>query len=332
MQTNSEDNAKTSISERIKERSYNLSVISEQNKAKKEDNLSATENTNYFMDRFSQMKNDIKIKLDDTHSIDKNRINEYLNNLVEDVNSMQHFLNESSMFLASFTIKKAQESIDDINEKVQNCIQEFQPKKRFGFRNRNDKIKSNNKVVTSSEFPIEVTNHHTEIYKDSNFFGFKNCVGETLTKSPEEMSQRQLNLCELINCKVIALGNPSSLQFSSLKDTLVLVGPTSRSALIKDCVNCTFVLACQQVRIHNSENTDFYLHVTGAAIIENCKNLNFGPYTLEYENLGQDFEISGLSKERNNWKEVQDFYWFNNMEKSPNFKLLNESEWKRNWL
>lgn len=322
------------LAERIRQRSENLAANAEQRRAQRDTNVSATENSDYFLDNFSKMKEDLDVKIQQANSIDKEDLINYLDELVQDVGKIQKFLNESAMFLAAFQIKKAQETINITNETIQNCIKNLQPKKKFGFKSKKniETQKSKKEKATDETDSFKSAINLSDELKEKLFFGFKNCIGETLIKHSSELKNRQLYLQNLIDCKVIALGNPSSLQFSNLKNSIVLVGPTSRSAFIKDCINCTFVLACQQVRIHNTQNTTFYLHVTGAAIIENCKKIYFGPYTLKYEELDEDFRQSGLSLDINNWQNVEDFHWLNENEKSPNYFLLEEDSWKTEWL
>ncbi|MCL4141840.1 UNVERIFIED_CONTAM: hypothetical protein GTU68_046834 [Idotea baltica] len=310
------------LEQRMKQRSENIALSAEQRRAEREDKASATENADYFSDNFNKMKEEIDKEIARAHTVSKSELIIYLDELVKDVGKMQKFLNESSMFLASFQIKIAQETINSTNDLVQGCIKELQPKKKFGFKNK-PKPSANkpkvDKAADSIDGNTESSHILTEQLREKFFFGFKNCNGESLSKSEGEIKDRQLNLQNLTNCKVTALGNPSSLQFANLKDTTVFVGPTSRSAFIKDCYNCKFVLACQQIRIHNSQNTNFFIHVTGSAIIENCKGIAFGPYTLQYEELSSHYAQSGLSLEVNYWKNIEDFSWLNENEKSPIF-------------
>ncbi|KAB7500228.1 Tubulin-specific chaperone C [Armadillidium nasatum] len=334
----SSNEAVIALGERIKQRSESLALTSEQRKAKREINTSENEKSDYFIDNFSILKKNIEKKLQNSTSVEKSQIVDYLDGLVNDIAKMQKFLNESSMFLPSFQIKVAQETINVTNDTVQDCINKLQPKKKFGFRNKRNetpKQKSVNVLNTDTTDNKNVSQTSTILnqhFREKLFFGFKDIKGETLTKTAEELKNRQLNLLNLTSCKVIALGNLSSMQVSNLKDCTVVVGPNSRSAFIKDCSNCVFVLACQQVRIHNTQDTKFYLHVTGSAIIENCENVSFGPYTLDYDEKEKHFEESGLSKDVNKWRNIEDFRWLNENEKSPNFTLIDEEDWERDWL
>ena len=71
----------------------------------------------------------------------------------------------------------------------------------------------------------------------------------------------------------------------------VLCGPVSSSVFVEDCKDCVFVVACQQLRVHSTTNSQFYLHVTSRAIIEDCQKVSFAPYSWNYPDLEQHFEV-----------------------------------------
>ena len=103
----------------------------------------------------------------------------------------------------------------------------------------------------------------------------------------------------------------------------IFCGPVSRSIFVNDCLDSELHLACQQLRIHTTINTKFHIHVTSKAIIEDCEELGFAPYDFYvYEGLDADYQQSGLSRETNNWKDVDDFNWLKLDEPSPNWYLI----------
>lgn len=322
------------VLERMKQRSDVIEQKAEQRRSEKRSNEAGSESIDYFYDTFQGMRDDVKRKTEAALNIEKSQLISYLDGLVKDVQNMQQYLNESSMFLASFQMKKAQEHINELNALVHRRIDELQPKKKFGFGKKNTEKKEKPKESKlddtdgNAQEKIESLNEIIE----RQFFGFKDVSDQTLMKTVSELENRQLNLQNLRNCKVIALGNPSTVQVASLVDCTVIVGPTSRSAFIKDCVNCKFMMACQQVRIHNTKDTQVYLHVTGAAIIENCSGVQVAPYSLTYPELEDHYKQSGLDLDTNNWDKIDDFHWLNENEESPNWSVIPESSRIENWL
>ena len=97
------------------------------------------------------------------------------------------------------------------------------------------------------------------------------------------------------------------------------------------CSLAIIATGCQQLRVHHTENTDFYLHVTSRAIIEDTKEVRFAPYSVKYDGIEADFDSAGLDPSINNWSSVDDFNWLAMDTKSPNWKILEENKRKQNW-
>lgn len=295
------------------------------------------ETADAFSATFSEMRLKLEADLRETEGVkgDKEELMEHLNTLVKNHAAMQSFLSESSLFLPPFQKKTSQDTLAELDLKIRAQMDAFQPKKRFGFKSRGAKpAEKTAKPVGKSEDTSskQTSNSFLDNLMKQNFFGFQDKSNETLIMEPSEMLDRQLNLQNLTNCTVKVLGNPGAIQASNLTNCKVLIGPTSRSAFIKQSENCEFVLACQQVRIHDTEDTKFYLHVTGSAIIESCKNVGFAPYNLEYSGLDEHYKSSGLDRGVNKWDDVQDFKWISENEKSPNMYIIEESLRKTDWL
>ena len=81
-------------------------------------------------------------------------------------------------------------------------------------------------------------------------------------------------------------------------------------------------------RTHNTKQTNFYLHVTSRAIIEDCSEVKFAPFALKYDGLDQDFESSSLNRDTNNWNKIDDFNWLASDKPSPNWSILQEEHRK----
>ena len=97
------------------------------------------------------------------------------------------------------------------------------------------------------------------------------------------------------------------------------------------CSDSVIATGCQQLRVHHTTNTDFYLHVTSRAIIEDSKNVRFAPYNVQYPLLSEHYAMSGLDLAVNNWYDVDDFNWLAMNTPSPNWRVLEEENRKTEW-
>ena len=71
---------------------------------------------------------------------------------------------------------------------------------------------------------------------------------------------RSDNFLEKVTVKI--LGSPGTVHATNMDNVTILCGPVRTSIFIENCTNCEFVVACQQLRIHTTRNSNFYLHVT----------------------------------------------------------------------
>uniref|UniRef100_A0A8C5DSN1 Tubulin folding cofactor C n=2 Tax=Gouania willdenowi TaxID=441366 RepID=A0A8C5DSN1_GOUWI len=161
--------------------------------------------------------------------------------------------------------------------------------------------------------------------------GISNLSNEFVTKTSEEISKQVVLLTHLTHCKVRLFGSPSTVHLKHIEDCEILCGPVASSVLIDHCTNSTLAFPCQQLRIHNTTNTQVYVHVTSRAIVENCSRVGFAPFTWSYPRLEEDFSLSGLDKDRNNWNLVDDCNWLETGTPSPNWTVITEGERKNNF-
>ena len=121
----------------------------------------------------------------------------------------------------------------------------------------------------------------------------------------------------------------SALRVDNLRRCHVYGGPVAGSLLLEGCEDCTFWLASRQIRLHHGVRCTFHLRVMSNPIIEDCSELSFAPYNIEYDGLRAQLVEAGLgSTSRGMWKQVQDFKW-HRAQHSPNWATIDtdSSKW-----
>ena len=88
-------------------------------------------------------------------------------------------------------------------------------------------------------------------------------------------------------------------------------------------------MACQQLRVHSTTASRFFIHVSTKAIVEDCGAVSFGPYDLSYPGMDGHYGESGLDRSVNNWDKVEDFNWLASDKASPNWGVLPEEKWEK---
>jgi hypothetical protein len=72
------------------------------------------------------------------------------------------------------------------------------------------------------------------------------------------------------------------------------IGAVQGSVFVRKVRGCVFHVATRQIRIHDAENVDFYVHAMSRPIIEDCSKLRFAPFNLAYKGLAAHLRKAGL--------------------------------------
>lgn len=289
------------------------------------------EKLEYFEKIFLDNYKEIELAIKQSKEIVNGNLANHFDLISKKILQLQKHVANSNIFLRGYDIKVFQRSLLELTTLAKEYEEKLLPKKKFGFKKKN-KVKSNI-IDNDNGQPKSEVDHIkiSEIHLNKNACNIANKIGESLSISSDEMYRKDVTLNHLNRCKVKLYGSPSTLHINSLNDCYVFCGPVSTSIFIENCKNCTFVIACQQLRLHNSKNINIYLHVTSRAIMEDCDNIYFAPYNLYYDTINDDFKKSGLDMSVNNWKCIDDFNWLNAEKSSPNWDIISSDNIKDNW-
>lgn len=283
------------------------------------------EKLGYFEETFTERKIFIENLIEQAKVMEKTQLPDQFNQISKEILLLQKYVAASNIFLRTYDIKKCQEGLQELTNKAKELENELLPKKKFGFKSKPNVKPKVNKT------PDEIDCCSSKTFTTKEFFGLTNRKNETLIMVQEEIYKKDVSAENLENCIVKLFGSPSTLHLSGLKDCHVFTGPVSTSIFAENCQNCTFVIACQQLRLHASQNINIYLYVTSRAIMEDCNEIKLAPYNWSYEKIEQDFENSGLNQSVNNWQCVDDFNWLNVEKHSPNWSVLSEKDIIKHW-
>lgn len=285
------------------------------------------ERLDFFLKTFNEEKKYIEEFINNCESQDdKSQMVDKFEEMSLTLQKLQKYVAESTLFLPSSILGRAQSDVSDLQTNLQKKKEVILPKKKFAFKNRK-KISDNQKPKPTSEIRSEKSVTDVALTKCH----FSDKKGETLVKNAEEVNKEDVALVNLTECTVKLFGSPSAMHFNELNSCKVFCGPVSSSIFIRNCTNCIFLLACHQLRIHQTTDCQFYIHVTSKAIIEASKKVTFAPYNWEYPGLDSHFELSGLKRSKNAWDDINDFNWLSTDVHSPNWSLIPEEDRVKKW-
>ncbi|XP_070577558.1 tubulin-specific chaperone C-like [Ptychodera flava] len=328
------DEKREKMTGRLQKREEERLAEIERKRTERENASLKHEKVDYFTSMFAQEKLKIELKLDlmeNDGDVDKSKVNHHFDEISHAVQNLQKFVNDSTMFLPSYDIKTAQENVEKLQSLISTKREELLPKKKFAFKARKKnsgapkkaaEVDGGKKVSDMAQVISDTAKMECSVSDKTN---------ETVSLDANTTNNKDVGLFRLTGCVVKITGAPSAVHVSDLKDCRVFCGPVPGSVFATNCVDSTLVLSCQQLRVHTTKNTKFYLHVTSKAIIEDTTGVEFAPYNWSYDGIEEHYKTTGLDRNRNNWDDVDDFNWLASDKHSPNWTLIPEDKRVQQW-
>ena len=119
------------------------------------------------------------------------------------------------------------------------------------------------------------------------------------------------------------------VQIDHVTQSRIFIGASSESIFIRNCKDCTFTVACKQLRTRDCSNCTIYLHCKTEPIIETSSNIQFGPFNGAYPAHDENMKAANLPVQQNLWYKVYDFN--DEMKTGCNWSLLNDEEMEMRW-
>lgn len=312
---------KNTVLERLSRRdAQRLEKLQKAHKAREEVDA-CDENEDFFSGSFKIKSEYIEDLLMQVPTLELKALPPHFDSIKREVNELQKYVVTSSFFLKEFNMRKYLGIVQNLQTKCYELEERYVPRKKFGFSKKKLPKSHNEKQGSLDENDAA---RKTDSNKwDEKLFGFDSQKNKVLVLENDELFQRDVALRNLTNCTIGLKGVMGTLHLTNLDNCIVLSGPVTSSIFMEKCTNCKVVAACQQLRMHSSNNCDIYLHVTSKGIVEDCTEICTAPYNLYYEDLEKHFNMSGLDRNSNNWDRLDDFNWLAPDIPSPNWSVLN---------
>lgn len=144
-------------------------------------------------------------------------------------------------------------------------------------------------------------------YAKLNPFLLEKRSSEVIVRKPGSLAGQTLDMDGLENCEVYACDVTAQVIADCCKNCLVLIGPCEHSVSVRDCEDCIFWIATQQLRTRDCRRCTFYLYAKTEPIIESSEELLFAPWAASYPSCSKQFKQAGFDPEKNLWNAVFDF-------------------------
>mmetsp|Transcript_121520 Transcript_121520/g.389117 ORF Transcript_121520/g.389117 Transcript_121520/m.389117 type:complete len:394 (-) Transcript_121520:72-1253(-) len=120
-------------------------------------------------------------------------------------------------------------------------------------------------------------------------------------------SSQQVNLEYLEDSEIYVCASTAQAFVDDCKRSVVLFAPCESSVFVRNCEDCIFWMAVQQLRTRDCKRCTFYLYSKTEPVIEESQDLAFAPWCAKYPGCSAQFEKARFDPQRNLWNAVFDF-------------------------
>ena len=289
------------------------------------------ESQEYYKKTIERIK-EIESSIDQLEKEGKTKNDEEKNKGINDITNIikterENFYNTID-FLASYDKTLYSKMYDELLEKVNKVKNIFFPKKKFAFSSKVLKTSTNSKQNSIPE--KENKNGKNEVIQegDPNDLIIKNISNQKITYdiNDEQIKNKNNVIIEnLSNCQLYLLFNFKACYIKTIENSKIFIGSVSGGSHITNSHNSEIYIASHQLRIHDTQNTKFFVLTNSNPIIEKSTNNTFYPLKISYSNYIDNINKAKFDLNNNKWNQVQDFQWLKK-EKSPNFETNDNNE------
>jgi hypothetical protein len=271
-----------------------------------------------FDTQFTTMKKEMTEKLEQARSgkLSADELTTQFDYVIDLIPKMKSILVLSASSLNSYDLQQSQKYIDGIEQEVAKSKEELLPKKKFAFS-------KNKKKATSA-----TTTENSNMTSNSSISSSVDIIGKTVKDISDQIlvytQNDDFTFMNIKNSAVYIICVSTAVRIAQATNCKFYFGPVTGSVFIDKCDHCVFNVASRQIRIHTTQECDFYLNVQSRPTIEHCNGIRFAPYAFEYESRSSDFSNSGFNDKDNQWQDVQDFNWLK--PNSPNWSVIGEAD------
>lgn len=281
------------LPERLRKREAERKAALEKKKQDKDETIK--DNVQHFVSEFTKGKLEIEDKISDLGDVKEENLNSAFDELNTAIQKLQKLVSDSVLFLPSYNLQSSQQYVCHLQTMFASKQDELMPKKKFAFTTRKKErgatgdlnIHGEDKHDVLSGTPLSISNASMQC-------GFSNKQDEKLSMLASEINGYDVILDSLSRCDVKLFGSPLTLHINNCSECKIFSGPVCSSVFVDNCRNCTFIVACQQLRTHRTTSSTFYLHVTSKGIIEDCCDIKFTPYNWNYPELDAHYKLFQL--------------------------------------
>ena len=160
------------------------------------------------------------------------------------------------------------------------------------------------------------------------FYSYKNKKGAPYPEPrlPGSIGGQMYDIADCEDTELVVMDHCEQVQIDQVKNSKIFVGACESSMFIRNCEDCTFYIACRQLRLREVKNCKFFCFSTAEVHIEYSSGCQFAPFNGGYPGQAEHLEAAKLPYTSHNlWYDIFDH---NDPAKTKeNWSILPESEY-----
>lgn len=165
-------------------------------------------------------------------------------------------------------------------------------------------------------------------YMMEHYLSLQNLSGGLHIKERGKINGQPFRIVNATNCTLVVPDHCEQVTIDNCKQCRIFIGASSGSIFIRDCQQCSFTIACNQLRTRDCTDCTLNLFCVSEPVIESSTNMRFAPFNGVYHGHDQDMRSANLPLETNLWYAVYDYC---SNSSNTNFKILESEEWDDTW-
>jgi len=146
-----------------------------------------------------------------------------------------------------------------------------------------------------------------------------------IVRAPGSIDGHDFTITDVSDCAIYLLDVIGAMHIKRVRNCRIVIGAVRGSVHLAEVNGCVLCLACRQLRFHDSADTTVELRCASRPIVEECKELRFGPYGASFGARDGMLEAAGLAQLPDLGADVQDFLWLRQTH-SPNWRMMSDEE------
>ncbi|GMH50705.1 hypothetical protein TL16_g00843 [Triparma laevis f. inornata] len=310
-----------------------------------QDNSSSSESTPAFLSAFNSTYQSTLADLDgipQTVAVTakaRQSVESVLSDAIGNAADLREKTAASSHFLNPYDVRSSEQKVDELLRKIEAIKRVVVPRKKFVFQSRRSGSDRSSDFFNKESKPsaISLGNSQRQEHDDSNAqvnysTEYSNMKGKNdivvHVVPPVGYNMKDMRLKDIEDSVFVLLDVYGAVRLQNLKNCTIYLGCILGPLYVENVRSCKIFAMGRQLRIHDTYEVDFYVHMCSGPIIEKCDGLRFGEYCIDFEAKEEMVKTAGLLEVNNGnnmYNDVQDFKWLKKM-KSPHFDLLDVSD------